>query len=202
MHPGGGVVGGIEMLWLILGLVLFLGVHSVRIVAPGWRTGVVARIGEGPWKGLYSLLSILGFVLIVWGYGQARAAGTALVWVPPVGLRHAASLLTLVAFVLLVATYVPRNHIRRAVGHPMVVGVALWSVAHLLSNGWLHAIVLFGAFLLWSLLDWASAARRGAVATAPASPAMTVLTVVLGVAAWLAFALWLHRVLIGVAPFG
>lgn len=190
------------MLWLILGLLLFLGVHSVRILAPGWRTSVIGRIGEGTWKGLYSLLSIIGFVLIVWGYGQARAAGTTLVWVPPVGMRHAASLLTLLAFVLLVATYVPRNHIRRAVGHPMVIGVALWSVAHLLSNGWLHAIVLFGAFLLWSLVDWASAARRGPITAAPASLAMTGVTVVVGVVAWLAFAMWLHRVLIGVAPFG
>lgn len=190
------------MVWLILGLVLFLGVHSVRILAPEGRSRLIGRIGEGPWKGLYSLIAIVGFVLIVWGYSQARAAGTTLVWVPPVGMRHAASLLTLAAFVLLVATYMPRNHIRRAVGHPMVIGVALWSIAHLLANGWLHAIVLFGAFLVWSLADWASAARRGPVALAPASAAMTGLTVAVGVLAWLAFAMWLHRVLIGVAPFG
>lgn len=190
------------MLWLILGLVVFLGVHSVRIVAPQWRADMIRRMGEGGWKGVYSLLSIVGFILIVWGYGQARAAGTTLVWVPPVGMRHAASLLTLLAFVLLVATYVPRNHIRRALGHPMVIGVALWSIAHLLANGWLHAIVLFGAFLLWALVDWVSAMRRGAVAkTAPASAVMTALTVVLGVVAWAAFAFWLHAALIGVAPF-
>lgn len=192
-----------NMHWLILGLVVFLGVHSVRVIAPQWRTQMIGRMGEGGWKGVYSLLSVVGFILIVWGYGQARAAGTPLVWVPPVGMRHAASLLTLVAFVLLVATYMPRNHIRRAVGHPMVIGVALWSIAHLLSNGWLHAIVLFGAFLVWSLVDWASAARRGpATAGAPASAAMTALTVVVGVVAWLVFAMWLHRMLIGVAPFG
>lgn len=190
------------MIWMILGLVVFLGAHSVRVAAPAWRQRMIGRVGEGTWKGVYSLVSIIGFVLIVWGYGQARAAGTTLVWVPPVGMRHAASLLTLLAFVLLVATYMPRNHIRRAVGHPMIIGVALWSIAHLLANGWLHAIVLFGAFLLWALVDWASAARRGPVVAAPASAMMTALTVVVGVVAWLVFAMWLHRMLIGVAPFG
>lgn len=191
------------MVWLILGLVVFLGVHSVRIAAPQWRRNVIGRFGEGAWKGIHSLLSIAGFVLIVWGYGQARAAGMPMVWLPPVGMRHAASLLTLVAFVLLVATYIPRNHIRRAVGHPMMIGVALWSIAHLLANGWLHAMLLFGAFLLWAVVAWVSAAKRdGAVQGAPPSWAMTGLTVAIGVAAWLVFAMWLHLALIGVAPFG
>lgn len=191
------------MLWLILGLVLFLGVHSVRIVAPQWRSRTIKRIGENGWKGVYSVLSLVGFILIVWGYGQARAAGTTLVWAPPVGMRHAASLLTLLAFVLLAATYVPRNHIRRALGHPMVIGVALWSIAHLMANGWLHAIVLFGAFLLWAVVDFVSARQRGPASGAgPASVAMTAVAVAVGVVAWLVFALWAHRVLIGVSPFG
>lgn len=191
------------MVWLILGLVMFLGVHSVRIAAPQWRRDMIGRIGEGAWKGIYSLLSIASFVLIVWGYGQARAAGMPLVWLPPVGMRHAASLLTLAAFVLLVAAYMPRNHIRRAVGHPMTIGVVLWSIAHLMANGWSHAIVLFGAFLLWALVAWVSAARRGgAVQGASSSWLMTGLTVVVGVAAWFGFAMWLHVTLIGVAPFG
>jgi uncharacterized membrane protein len=191
------------MIWLVMGLVVFLGVHSIRVVAPQWRQQVIGRMGERAWKGVYSLLSVAGFVLLVWGYAQARSAGTPLVWLPPVGMRHAASLLTLVAFVLLVATYVPRNHIRRAVGHPMVIGVALWSIAHLMANGWLHGIVLFGAFLLWAAVAWVSAGRRaGAEQALPASMAMTGLTVLLGVAAWFVFARWLHVALIGVAPFG
>jgi uncharacterized membrane protein len=191
------------MLWLIVGLVVFLGVHSSRIFAPQWRQRMLGRVGEGAWKGSYSLLSVLGFVLIVWGYGQARAAGMSLVWMPPVGLRHAASLLTLVAFVLLVATYMPRNHLRRAVRHPMMIGVALWSIAHLLASGWLHAMVLFGAFLVWSVVAWASAAKRSArPEAATASMAMTGLTVLVGLLAWMAFALWLHAPLIGRAPFG
>jgi uncharacterized membrane protein len=191
------------MPWLIIGLVVFLGVHSVRIVAPQWRLRAIERLGEGAWKGLYSVASVAGLVLVIWGYAQARAAGSPLVWMPPVGMRHAASLLTLVAFVLLVATYMPRNHIRHALGHPMVIGVALWSVAHLLANGWLHAIVLFGAFLGWSIAAWVSAVRRG-TSSGHVQPAlaMTGLTVVVGLAAWLAFAMWLHRLLIGVAPFG
>lgn len=189
------------MAWLILGLVLFLGVHSVRILAPDWRAHTIARVGKGTWKGVYSLLSIAGFVLVVWGYGQARAAGGMLVWVPPTGLRHAAALLALLAFVLLVAAYVPRNHIQRAVGHPMVIGVAVWALGHLLAVGWLHAIVLFGAFLAWAVVDWWSASRRGSAAPAvPASAAMTGLTVVVGTVAWAAFAFWLHAPLIGVAP--
>jgi uncharacterized membrane protein len=191
------------MLWLIVGLVVFLGVHSSRIFAPQWRQRMLGQVGEGAWKGSYSLLSVLGFVLIVWGYGQARAAGMSLVWMPPVGLRHAASLLTLVAFVLLVATYMPRNHLRRAVRHPMMIGVALWSIAHLLASGWLHAMVLFGAFLVWSVVAWASAAKRSArPEAATASMAMTGLTVLVGLLAWMAFALWLHAPLIGRAPFG
>ena len=191
------------MAWLILGLVVFLGVHSVRILAPQWRAHTIERVGERAWKGFYSFLSIVGFVLIVWGYGQARAAGTMLVWIPPVGMRHAAALLTLLAFVLLVATYVPRNHIQRAVGHPMVIGVALWSIAHLLAVGWLHAMVLFGAFLAWAVADWLSARQRHSVApAAPARAAMTALTVVVGAITWAAFAFWLHAPLIGVAPIG
>lgn len=189
------------MAWLIVGLVVFLGVHSVRILAPDWRAQTIERVGEGAWKGVYSLLSIAGFVLIVWGYSQARAAGGMLVWVPPAGMRHAAALLTLLAFVLLVAAYVPRNHIQRAVGHPMLIGVAIWALAHLLAVGWLHAIVLFGAFLAWAVMDWLSARQRcDAAAAAPASAVMTSLTVVAGTVAWAAFAFWLHATLIGVAP--
>jgi uncharacterized membrane protein len=189
---------------LILGLVLFLGVHSVRIVANDWRTQVIAQRGEGTWKGLYSLLSILGFGLIIWGYGLARQQPVVL-WLPPVAMRHVAALLTLVSFVLLVAAYVPRNGIKARLHHPMVISVKVWAFAHLLCNGNLADVVLFGAFLAWAALSFraARARDRAAQTVYPAGSAMgTAITVVVGTVAWVGFALWLHGMLIGVRPFG
>jgi uncharacterized membrane protein len=118
---------------LVLGLVLFLGVHSVRIVADPWRTRMRAQLGEGAWKGIYTLVSLAGFSLIIWGYGQARQAPVAL-WAPMLWARHLASLLTLVSFVLLAAVYVPRNGIKARLHHPMVLGVKVWALAHLLAK--------------------------------------------------------------------
>ena len=184
---------------LILGLVLFLGVHSVRIVADGWRSR-----GEGAWKGLYSVLSIVGLVLVVWGYGLARQQPVVL-WVPPVATRHIAALLTLVAFILLTAPYVPRNGIKARLHHPMVLGVKVWAFAHLLANGNLADVVLFGSFLLWAALSFRAArARDRAAGTvyAPGTASATVITLVVGTVAWVVFTLWLHVLLIGVRPFG
>ena len=192
------------MSYLVLGLVLFLGVHSVRIVADGWRTQMRARMGELPWKGLYSLASILGLALIVWGYGLARQQPVVL-WNPPVGMRHAASLLTLIAFVLLAAAYVPRNALKARLHHPMVLGVKVWALAHLLSNGNLADVVLFGAFLLWAVLDFRAARQRDraqGMVYAPGTAAGTGIAVVVGAAAWAGFAFWAHAWLIGVAPMG
>lgn len=192
------------MTLLLLGLVIFLGVHSARIVADRWRADTIARVGEKPWKGIYSLLSIAGFVLIVIGYGAAREAPIAL-YAPPAWARHLAALLTVPAFVLLVAAYVPGNAVKRAVGHPMVLGVKLWALAHLLANGTLADVVLFGTFLLWAVASFTAARRRDrATGTVyPRGPVVrTVLTVVVGLLAWAVFAFALHRPLIGVAPFG
>ena len=192
------------MSYLLLGLALFLGVHSVRIVADGWRTHTLARLGEGPWKGLVSLVSAVGLALIVWGYGLARQQPVML-WVPPLGMRHAASLLTLVSFVLLAATYVPRNSIKARLHHPMVLAVKVWALGHLLANGTLADVVLFGSFLLWAVLSFKAARGhdRAANTTYPAGTlTSTSIAVVVGVAAWLGFALWAHGVLIGVRPFG
>ncbi|MFZ3219347.1 MAG: NnrU family protein, partial [Rhodoferax sp.] len=131
--------------FLILGLFIFLGVHSVRIVADPWRTQTRERVGEAAYKAVVSVLSLLGLVLIVWGFGMARETPVML-WSPPLGMRHAASLLTLVAFVLLVAAYVPRNAIRARVHHPMVLGVMAWALAHLLATGSVAHVLLFGTF--------------------------------------------------------
>lgn len=189
---------------LILGLVLFLGVHSVRIVAEGWRTQTRARMGEGTWKGLYSVLSLAGLALIVWGYGLARQQPVVL-WNPPIAMRHAASLLTLVAFILLVAAYVPRNALKAKLHHPMVLGVKTWALAHLISNGNLADVLLFGSFLLWAVFDFRAARQRDrALGTSYPSGTLagTGITVVLGLVAWAVFAFWAHAVLIGISPMG
>ena len=192
------------MAYLILGLVLFLGVHSVRIFAEDWRTQTRARMGEGAYKGVYSLLSLIGFGLIIWGFGVAREAPV-LLWVLPVGMRHAASLLTLIAFVFLAAAYVPRNGIKARFHHPMVLGVKAWALAHLMSTGTLAHVVLFGGFLAWAVLDFISARKRDRAAgtSYPAGTlAGTAVTVGVGAVAWAAFAMWLHGLLIGIRPFG
>lgn len=188
---------------LILGLVLFLGVHSVRIAADGWRGRMLARLGEKTWKGLYSVISLLGFALLCWGYGLARQEPTVL-WVAPAGLRHATALFTLIAFVLVAAAYVPRNSIRARLHHPMLLGTKTWALGHLLSNGNLADVLLFGGFLIWAVLCFASARRRDRIAgTSYPSGTIgaTLLTVGLGVALTAVFAMWLHTSLIGVRPY-
>jgi uncharacterized membrane protein len=188
---------------LIVGLVLFLGVHSLRIWADGWRTGAIARVGAGPWKGIYALVSIAGFVVLIWGFGLARANPVAL-YTPAVWLKHANSLFTLIAFVLVFAAYVPANHFKAALGHPMLAGVILWSGGHLLATGMLRDVVLFGAFFVWGLVDFLVARRRDrrqGVSYPAATGRGDAIAVVVGIAAWAAFAFWLHVRWIGVDPF-
>lgn len=192
------------MAMLILGLVLFLGVHSVRVFAEGTRTRFIARRGENAWKGLYTALSIVGFVLLIWGYGLARQQPIVL-WTPPTWTRHLAALLTLPAFVLLVAAYVPGNSIKARVHHPMVLGVKIWALAHLFVGRTLAAEIVFAAFLVWAVLSFRAARARDRAASRvypPGRVVPTVVTVVVGVAAWVGFALWGHTALIGVRPFG
>ncbi len=189
--------------YLIAGLVLFLGVHSTRVFANDWRNRTLARMGEKPFKGVYALASLAGFLLMLWGYGLARQQGVML-WNPPAAARHIAALLMLVSFVLLVATYVPGNQIKARLHHPMVLATKVWALAHLLANGSIANVVLFGSFLVWSVLLFANLRRRDRceqTVYAPGTAGATVITVVVGMAAWAAFAFWLHRVLIGVSPF-
>lgn len=192
------------MTYLILGLILFLGVHSLRMVGEGWRMRVRASAGEATFKGVYSVLSILGFALIVWGFSVARQTPVQL-WSPPVAMRHVAALLTLVSFILLAAAYVPGNSIKARLHHPMVLGVKVWALAHLLSNGNVAHVVLFGSFLVWAIWNFAASRRRDRVTGVhypPGTGGATAITVVAGIGAWLAFALFLHGWLIGVRPFG
>lgn len=188
---------------LILGLVIFLGMHSVHMLAPRWRDRMVTRIGLMPWKGLYAVVSIIGFVLIVIGFGMARHAPV-LLYVPPAWLRHLNALFTLVAFVLVAAAYVPHNHLKAKLGHPMLAGVKLWALGHLLAAGFLHDVVLFGAFLAWAIVDFAVSRRRDRKSDTvypEGTLARDAITVAIGVAAWAIFAFLLHAPLIGVKPF-
>jgi len=188
---------------MILGLLIFLGLHSIRMLAPAWRESLIARLGAGPWKGLYSLASLAGFALIVWGYQLAKTEPV-LLWAPPTAMKHIASLGVLLAFVLLLATYVPRNHVRGwAGGHPMFLGTAVWAISHLLASPWLHAAVLFAAFGLWSMAGFWLARRRPSPAV-PAAPnaVATAGLLIAAAAAWFAFARYAHLWLMGVSPFG
>jgi uncharacterized membrane protein len=185
---------------LILGLVLFLGMHSVAIVAPAWRERAIARLGLGGWQGLYSVVSLLGLVLLVWGYGLARAQPVP-VYVPPLWTSHLALLLLLPAFPLLLATYLP-GRIKTAVKHPMLAAVKVWALAHLLANGNLHDLVLFGAFLAWAVASRISLKGRTPppVHTALPSKANDLIAVVGGLLLYGAFIGGAHAWLIGVSP--
>lgn len=188
---------------LLLGLLLFLGTHSIRIFADDWRATQIARLGELRWKGVYALISLAGFALLVWGYGLSRGEPVVL-WAPPRWTVHLTALLTLPAFVLLAAAYVPGNRIKAAMGHPMVAGTGLWALAHLPSNGRLGDVLLFGAFFAWAALDFRSARRRDRAAGTlyPAGPwSRDALAVAGGLVAWALFAAFLHTWLIGVRPY-
>jgi uncharacterized membrane protein len=190
------------MLLLILGLVIFLGVHSIGIFANDWRRQQIRRVGEGPWKGLFALASVIGLILIIVGFGAARM-NPVLLYVPPAWLRHLNMLFTLIAFVLVAAAYSPPNHIKAKIGHPMLAGVKAWALGHLLAIGMLRDVVLFGAFLVWAIADFAVSRRhdRAAGAVYPAgSVAGDIAAVIIGLVVWVVVAFWLHTVLFGVNP--
>ena len=190
------------MALLILGLVLFLGIHSVSIVAPTWRDAQVTRRGELPWKGAYAAISIVGFVLLIVGYGAARQSPIVL-YDPPGWARHVTLLLMLPAFPLLLAAYLP-GRIKVATKHPMLVAVKLWAVAHLLANGNLADVLLFGAFLAWAVADRISLKRRPPrpVPGAPERPMNDLIAIVAGLVLYGVFVTWGHQWLIGVSPLG
>ncbi|MEP7184828.1 MAG: NnrU family protein [Rhodanobacter sp.] len=190
------------MLLLILGLLVFLGIHSLRIFANDWRSRQLARLGAKRWKGLFALVSIIGFVLICWGFGLARQHPV-LLYAPPSSLRHLNALFTLVAFVLFFAARVPRNHFKAKLHHPQLLAVIVWAFGHLLATGMLHDVVLFGTFLLWAVVLFIVSRRRDrAAGTSYPTGAFKgdVISVLMGVVVWAAFAFWLHVLLIGVNP--
>jgi uncharacterized membrane protein len=186
----------------IAGLVVFLGIHSLAIVAPGLRDRLAARLGEGPWKGLYALVSIAGFWLIISGWSEARAASDVL-WLAPTWTKHLSATLLLPVFPLLLAAYLP-GRIAAAARHPMLLATILWAAAHLITTLYTAKLILFGAFLVWAVADWASQAHRRprAIPRLPASGVNDVVVVVAGLALYAGFAFWAHAAWIGVAPFG
>jgi uncharacterized membrane protein len=187
---------------LILGLIVFIGAHSFTM-AREQRARAIARLGEGPYKGLYSLVSLIGLVLIGWGYGDYRDAGYIQVWDPPVWARHISVPLVWVAFVAFTAAYLP-GRIKGALKHPMMAGLKIWALAHLLANGDLGSMLLFGGLLAWAVAARISTKRRAVVAdhggplAAPAGWRNDILALLIGTAAYVVFLVWLHPLLIGV----
>ncbi len=202
------------MALLILGLVLFLGAHSTRVFAENWRQATLERLGEKAYKGVYTLVSLVGFGLMMFGFDQVRWDSPVL-WSPPVWAKHGAALLMLVSLVLLACVYSPRNAIKAKLHHPMVLSVKVWALAHLLANPRLADVVLFGAFLLWSVLNFRAARQRDRLAAASlsagegsgslepeVSSAATWRAIGIGVVVWAFLLSRGHAWLFGVSPLG
>lgn len=188
------------MTLLLIGLVLFLGAHSVQVFGASWRAAMIARIGEGGWKGAYSLVSLAGLVLIVWGYGMARH-GEPLYALPP-GLRHLTFALVWGGFIAIQAAYTPPNHIKALLKHPMVFGVGLWALGHLLVRATPAGLVLFGGFLAWAIVDYISLRARGATPAGAPRWSNTLIAIAVGTVSGAIFVHVLHVWLIGVSPMG
>lgn len=200
------------MALLILGLVLFLGAHSTRIFADNWRQAVLERLGEKAYKGVYTLVSLVGFGLIIYGFDQVRW-DSPMLWMPPVWVKHVAALLMLLSLVLLACAHAPRNAIKAKLHHPMVLSVKVWALAHLLANPRVADLVLFGAFLLWSVLNFRAARKRDRLAVESQGEAGTLLVpevsaaatwraVGIGVVVWAVLISHGHEWLFGVSPLG
>ena len=197
---------------MILGLVLFLGTHSIRIFSPDRRLHLIERIGQKAYKGIYTLVSLIGIVLIVKGHDNALATlnwG----WTPPVFTKHITLLLMLFAIIMLVSTYIPNNHIKAKLKHPMILSVKVWAFAHLIANGEGANVILFGSFLVWAVLDFRSVRQRDRLDTqlspnedsrvavqTKKSVASTLSCIFVGTVIWVAMIVYLHNLLFGVYP--
>jgi uncharacterized membrane protein len=182
----------------ILGLLIFFGAHLFTALARGARASMVAKLGEGPYKGLYSLVSLAGFVLIVIGW---RGADAGLLYVAPPWARHITYVLVLIAFVLLAAAYLPAGRIAAAAKHPMLAGVKIWALAHLLVNGEVRSVILFGSFLAYAVIDRIAVKKRGETGRAAGPLRNDILAIVAGAAFYAAVAFWAHKYIAGVALF-
>ena len=188
------------MIIFIVGLVMFLGIHSVSIINVSWRNAMVARIGVWSWQAVYSIVAISGFALIVYGYGMARQH-TPILYEPAVWMHYLALVLLVFFFPLLMAAYLP-GRIQKAAKHPMLAATKIWAFAHLLANGSLVDVILFGALLAWAVIDRISLKRRAPLPVPGALPSRfnDIIAVVLGLGLYLAFIFGVHTWLIGVSP--
>jgi uncharacterized membrane protein len=185
---------------LIIGLIVFIGVHLLPTLRPQ-RGNLIGKLGEGGYKGLFSLVSLLGLVLIVWGYGQYRASGYIPVWEPPRGMNHLALTLMWFSFVALAAAYSPNGKIKGMLKHPMLVAVKIWALAHLLSNGDLGSIILFVSLLAYAVYDRIAVKKRGDTGAPPAPFGKgDIIALAVGSVAWVAM-IFLHPYIIGVPIF-
>lgn len=192
------------MLVMIIGIIIFLGIHSVRIVAPRWRLAKMEQWGEGKWKGLYSLVSVVGLALLVWGFGMARLEAPIL-YEPPVWMKHITLLLMLFAFVFLGVFIAKPGRIKPALKHPMLISIKTWALAHLLANGDLASLILFLSFLAWAVFDRIALKRqaRAGLAPMPITPGPVtndMIAIVIGLVLYVLFIWKLHVLLIGVSP--
>ena len=191
------------LLVMILGLILFLGVHTLTTQRE-LRGQVIGSMGEGGYKIAYTLTSVAGLALVIWGFAHYRATGWIDVWNPPTAFKHIAVALMLPAIILVVASYI-RGRIYTTLKHPMLTGVKLWAAAHLLANGDLGSIILFGSFLAWAVFDRISLKRRPGAGAPPipvGGPGNDLIAIAVGAVAYLALAFAFHPVVIGVAVVG
>ena len=186
------------MTLFLLGLIVFFGAHLFTAFARGPRAGLIAKLGAGPYKGLYSLVSLAGFILIIVGW---RTADASILYATPAWTRHVTYILVLIAFIVLASAYVPAGKIAAAVKHPMLAGVKLWAFAHLLVNGEVRSVLLFGAFLAYAVIDRIAVKKRGEAGRAAGPVKNDIIAVAAGVLAFAAVALYGHRYIAGVALF-
>jgi len=187
------------MAMFIIGILIFFGVHSISIVNEPWRNKMAATLGEWPWKGIYSLAATAGLVLMIYGYGAVRY-DAALFYDSPVWLKHLSLLIFVPVFPLLLAAYLP-GRIKLKTGHPMLLGVIIWAFAHLLANGSVADLALFGSFFGWAVWDRVSVGTRQLrpVPGAPASGLNDIIAVVVGLGLYFGFIFWFHEMLFGVS---
>ncbi len=184
---------------LILGIVLFIGMHLTRIVTPGLRNSGIAKLGDNGWKILYTVVSIAGIYLMGRGYGVYRMEGSPIVYDPPFWMGHLTILLMALSFIFIVAGNLPMTgHIKAKLKHPMLIGIKTWAVSHLLINGDLASIILFGSLLAWAIITLIAVKKRGVKPPVATSAKPDMIAVVTGLAIWLVFVMWVHTWLIGV----
>jgi len=186
------------MVWLILGLILFHGIHSLRMIAPDWRNAQYEAMGENKWKSVYSLVSIIALVILVYGYSQARLEA-GFIYIPPQWGALVAIVLMAFAFILMTFN-VRSSRFRKITKHPFLMAIILWSIAHLLANGDTASVLLFGTFLVWAIANYLFVSRRGDPLPPVAPLWQDLAAIIFGLILWVVFITFGHEWLFGVAP--